>query len=381
MTEAPKTPTETSDFEILLVTLPGLEPYLYAEACEQGFRKPKTISGGVIIRGHWKDVWRANLVLRGASKVLARIGEFRALHLAQLDKRARLFPWDKFFTPGHSIKVDVSTNRGSQTYHAGAAEQRIETAIEQSIGAKIAQSTETADIIIKARIEKNLVILSIDTSGTALHKRGHKQAMGKAPLRETIAAMTLRACGYKRTLPLLDPMCGSGTYVIEAAEIAANKMAGRDRRFAFENLVSYNADAVNSFKDGWHTRQAPAHFYGSDRNSQVIDFAKDNARRAGVGAACRFEHKPLSDISCPDGPSGLIIVNPPFGIRIGDKRELLALHQSFGKIMRERFKGWRAAMITTDKALAEATNLRWKPASAPIPHGGLKIRLYQTGEL
>ena len=100
MTGLPQT-----DFEILLVTLPGLESYLYAEVCEQGFRKPKEMSGGVTIRGGWKDVWRANLVLRGASKVLARIGEFRAMHLAQLDKRARQFPWADFLSSAHAVKV------------------------------------------------------------------------------------------------------------------------------------------------------------------------------------------------------------------------------------------------------------------------------------
>ena len=376
MTGSPQT-----DFEILLVTLPGLESYLYAEVCEQGFRKPKEMSGGVTIRGGWKDVWRANLVLRGASKVLARIGEFRALHLAQLDKRARQFPWADYLTSAHSVKVEVSTNRQSKIYHQGAATQRLEAAIQGSLGAPIAASLEEADILIKARIVRNLVSLSIDTSGAPLHKRGHKQAMGKAPLRETIAAMTLRACGYNRREPVLDPMCGSGTYPIEAAEIAANLMAGRDRHFAFEKLVSYDANAVQVMKETWFTREIKPQFYGFDRNAKVIDSARANAARAGVDGACQFTAQTMSKLKRPEGPPGLIMVNPPYGIRIGNKKELFALYESFGEVMRERFTGWRIGMIVADKPLAEATKLPWLTPSAPIPHGGLKIWLYQTEAL
>jgi len=345
-------------FEIFLVTLPGLEEHLFAEVKEQGFKKPAMISGGVLIRGGWKEVWRANLILRGASKVLVRIGEFRAHHLAQLDKHARRFPWGDFLLEGHSIKVDVSTNKKSEIYHGGAAED-----------------------LIKVRIARNLVIISLETSGTPLHKRGHKQAMGKAPLRETIAAMTLRACGYKRKEPLLDPMCGSGTYVIEAAEMAANLMAGRGRAFAFEKLVSYDAEVVREMKESWFTREAPAHFYGSDQNAQVITFAKDNAARAGVERACQFTNAPLSKLKRPEGPPGLVMVNPPYGTRIGNKKALLGLYRSFGEVMKKDFSGWRVGMVTTDVALAEATKLPWKPPGAPIPHGGLKIRLYQTEAL
>jgi putative N6-adenine-specific DNA methylase len=326
-------------------------------------------------------VWRANLVLRGASKVLVRIGEFRAHHLAQLDKQARKFPWANFLTPGHTVKVEVSTNKKSEIYHSGAAEDRIERAIHEEFGAKIASSLAETDVLIKVRIAKNLVIISLETSGTPLHKRGHKQALGKAPLRETIAAMTLRACGYKRTEPLLDPMCGSGTYVIEAAELAGNLMAGRGRGFAFEKLVSYDADAVEKMKADWFTRTPPTHFYGYDQNGTVIASAKDNAARAGVRDACQFTAQPLSKLKRPDGPPGLVIVNPPYGTRIGNKKALLGLYRQFGDIMRAEFSGWRVGLVTSDDALAQATKLPWAKTSTPIPHGGLKVKLYQTNRI
>ena len=375
------TDVQNPNFEIFLVTLPGLEDFLLAEVREQGFKRPKAISGGVLIQGGWPEVWRANLVLRGASKVLARIGEFRAHHLAQLDKHARKFPWAEILAPGHSVKVEVSTNRKSEIYHSGAAEQRFERAISETFGARIAERLEDTDVLIKVRIARNLVIVSIETSGTALHKRGYKQAMGKAPLRETIAAMTLRACGYKRTEALVDPMCGSGTYPIEAAEMAGNLMAGRERSFAFEHLKSYDAEAVQKMKDDWFTRTPPSHFYGYDQNAGAVEAAKANAERAGVGAACQFVVQPLSKLRVPDGPAGLVMVNPPYGERIGNKKTLLGLYREFGDVMRSRFKGWRVGLVTSDEGLAQATKLEWSNISPPIPHGGLKIKLYQTGTL
>jgi len=205
--------------------------------------------------------------------------------------------------------------------------------------------------------------------------------MGKAPLRETIAAMTLRACGYKRTEPLLDPMCGSGTYPIEAAEMAGNLMAGRERSFAFEKLVSYDAAAVEKMKDDWFTREPPAHFYGFDKNKSVIDSAKANAVRAGVGGACQFKAQSLSQLQPPESSPGLVIVNPPYGERIGNKKDLFGLYREFGAVMQSRFSGWRVGLVTSDDALAQSTKLPWIKTSAPIPHGGLKIKLYQTAGL
>ncbi|MFN3526677.1 MAG: class I SAM-dependent RNA methyltransferase, partial [Paracoccus sp. (in: a-proteobacteria)] len=166
------------DFDIFLVATPGLEAPLAAEAAALGWQ-PVIQPGGVTIRGGWSDVWRANLWLRGATRVLARIGGFRAMHLAQLDKRARKFPWGDLLRPDLAVRVD-STCRASRIYHAGAATQRIERAIAETTGATIAAD---APMVIKARIEDDLVTFSLDTTGESLHKRGHKQAVAKAPMR------------------------------------------------------------------------------------------------------------------------------------------------------------------------------------------------------
>ena len=373
--------TVRSEFEIFLGTAPGLEGLLLAEVKEAGFKNPKSVGGGVIITGGWPDVWRANLTLRGASKVLARFGEIRAFHLAQLDKRARKFPWGDILTRESKIKVEVVTNRKSKIYHAGAAVERIERAISEEFGAAVVKSVTDAEVVIKVRNDDNNLIMSVDTSGEGLHKRGHKQAMGKAPLRETMAALALRGCGYTGQETVIDPMCGSGTFLIEAAEIACNLMAGRARSFAFEKLASYDADKVGAIKSSWEARNTAQHFYGSDRNINVIGFAKQNAERSGVSDLCSFAPTALSEISCPDGPPGLVIVNPPYGARIGKKKDLFSLYSAFGDVMRDRFKGWRIGMITADDQLAQATKLPWKPVGAPIAHGGLKVRLYQTGPL
>ena len=372
------TMNQPAQFEIFLATQPGLEALLLDEVIERGFRQAKATGGGVTIWGDWNDVWRANLTLRGASKVLARIGEFRAFHLAQLDKRSRKFPWGDILMPGHVVKAEVVTNRKSKIYHAGAAIERIERAIHEEFGAKIAESMDEADIIIKARIDDNNVRLSVDTSGIGLHKRGYKQAMGKAPLRETMAALALRGCGYDGNETVLDPMCGSGTFLIEAAQISRNLMAGRSRNFAFERLASYDAQAVKTLKDSWLPKESLQKFYGSDRNVNVIGFSKENAKRGGVEDMCFFSPLPLSKIERPEGLPGLVITNPPYGARIGKKKDLFALYTAFGDVMRDRFKGWRVGMITSDTKLAEATKLPWLKTGPPIAHGGLKVRLFKT---
>ena len=370
-----------SEFEIFLGTAPGLEGLLLAEVNEAGFKNPKSVGGGVVITGGWPDVWRANLTLRGASKVLARFGEIRAFHLAQLDKRARKFPWGEILTSESKIKVEVVTNRKSKIYHAGAAVERIERAISEEFGADVVKSVTDAEVVIKIRNDDNNLIMSVDTSGEGLHKRGHKQAMGKAPLRETMAALALRGCGYTGQETVLDPMCGSGTFLIEAAEIARNFMAGRSRSFAFEKLASYDADKVGAIRTSWETKNTAQHFYGSDRNINVIGFAKQNAERSGVSELCSFAPTALSEVSRPDGTPGLVMVNPPYGARIGKKKDLFSLYSAFGDVMRDRFEGWRIGMITADDQLAQATKLPWKPVGAPIAHGGLKVRLYQTDPL
>src|SRR5688572_14651670 len=203
--------TKGADFEIFLITAPGLESVLCEEAKAHGFRAPKAVPGGVRIEGRWHDVWRANLVIRGASRVLARVAAFRVVHLTELEKLARKIAWSEILRADVPFRVEASCS-ASKIYHSGAAAERVERAISVALGAPV--SEDEAAVCVRARIEKDLCTLSIDTSGELLHKRGFKEAVSKAPMRETMAALFLRQCGYDGREPVVDPMCGSGTFVI-----------------------------------------------------------------------------------------------------------------------------------------------------------------------
>ena len=361
-------------FEIYLVSTPGLEAPLCDEARAAGF-DAKVVEGGVAFMGRWPDVWRANLELRGATRVLARTGSFRAMHLAQLDKRARKVDWISVLRPDVPVKVEASCKR-SRIYHAGAASQRVAKAISEELGAPLA---EEAEVRVMVRIEDDLVTISIDTSGESLHKRGFKEGVAKAPMRETMAAMFLRQCGYDGSQTVLDPMCGSGTFIIEAAEIALGLRPGRERRFAFEQLAGFDARAWQAMRAPGPVRASTARFFGSDRDAGAIRMAKENAARAGVTDLVHFEQQSIETLTPPEGPPGIIIVNPPYGTRIGNKAPLLALYRALGTVIRTQFPAWTVGIITTDKDLAKATGLGLELVEPTVLHGGLRVGLWRTG--
>ncbi len=359
-------------FSVFLVVAPGLEPLLAEEAQSLGFDVSGTVPGGVEMRGGWRDIWRANLELRGATRVLVRVAEFRAMHLAQLDKRSKKLPWIDWLRANVPVRVEA-TCRKSRIYHAKAAAERVENAI-RAAGIPIEPK---AGITVKLRIEDDLATFSLDTSGASLHKRGLKEQVNKAPMRETLAALFLRAAKYGGTEPVLDPMCGSGTFVIEAAEIANGLQPGRVRSFAFEQFASFNADAFKALRRNG-TAQGEPRFFGSDRDQGAIAMAGANSERAGVSDVARFSHCAIGDLTPPGGAPGLVIVNPPYGGRIGNKGMLHGLYGAFGKVVTERFRGWRVAMVTSDSGLAKSTGLGWDAPGPFVDHGGTKIRLWQS---
>ncbi|MDX2309058.1 MAG: class I SAM-dependent RNA methyltransferase [Hyphomicrobium sp.] len=368
--------TTADPFEIFLVAIPGLEGPLCAEARQAGF-KAKTVEGGVVIKGGWPDVWRANLILRGASRVMARIDSFPAPLLAQLDRRAHRVPWRTYLRKDVPVRVEA-TCRASRIYHSGAAAERIGRAITDETGATISAD---AGVAVKARIENDLCTISIDTSGEPLHKRGHKSEVNKAPMRETMAALFLRQCGFDGRETVVDPMCGSGTFVIEAAEMAAGLLPGRSRQFAFEDLATFDAAAWHALRGGG-TVVAPAlRFYGSDHDPGAVRMSRANAERAGVAACTEFVACSISDTRAPSGPPGLVIVNPPYGDRIGERGALVALYRALGATLMARFAGWRVGLITSDPQLASATGLPFALDAPPVLHGGLRVTLYRTGAL
>lgn len=332
---------------------PGFEPLLAEEAREAGLSDPEPVPGGVLTHGSWPDVWRANLRLRGAGRVLVRIGGFHAVHLAQLDKRARRLDWQSVLGRAPAVRVDATCER-SRIWHDGAAAERVARAIRDATGASV---TREAELRILVRIVEDFCTISLDTSGDPLHRRGAKQAVGKAPLRETLAALFLRACLYRGSEPVLDPMCGSGTIPLEAAGIAAGLDPGRGRSFAFEALPGFDPAEWAALKAGAAPRDPGFRFAGFDRDAGAIAASRANAERAGVADLVDFHRQPISAFAPPEGPRGLVLVNPPYGARIGEAGGLRALYATLGRVLRERFAGWRAGIITSEPALAAATEL------------------------
>ncbi len=369
--------TVKDEFEIFLVAAPGTEAGLLAELKALNFTNPTLVNGGVTVAGTWREVWRANLESRVAARVLVRIGSFHVGQLSQLDKLSRKFAWANFLRKDEPVSVEV-TCRKSRIYHAGAAAQRIETALREEFGVAISAQ---AKVSIKARIEKDRCTISIDTTGESLHKRGHKEAIGKAPMRENLAAYFLRECCFNGIEPVLDPMCGSGTFVIEAAEMACGLKPGRGRKFAFEHLPSFDPDEWRRMQSSPAGPNATSQFFGSDRDAGAIRMSIGNAERSGVASLIAFQKQAISNLAAPAGEPGLVIINPPYGTRLSDKKPLVALYAALGQTLLTKFQGWRVGLVTTEKSLAMATGLAFTSVAAPINHGGLRVILYQTGPL
>ncbi|SIO01903.1 THUMP domain-containing class I SAM-dependent RNA methyltransferase [Vannielia litorea] len=356
--------------EIFLVVAPGLEEVAALEAREQGFARARVVPGGVVCRGAWPEVWRANLVLRIPGRVLVRLATFRAMSFRALEAGLDAVDWPAVLAPGQPVRAEAATKH-SKLYHAGAVKGRLEQAVQRA-GAVV----DPDGLRVLVRIEDNACVVSVDSSGEALHRRGFKEAVNAAPMRETMAAGFLRAAGYAGREAVLDPMCGSGTFCIEAAEIAAGLAPGRGRAFAFEGFGSFDGAAFAQMKDRAPVARGEGPVIGSDRDAGAVRMSRENAERAGVD--CRFEEVALGALERPDCAPGLVICNPPYGSRIGNKGPLFGLYGSFGKVMKERFGGWRVAMVTSEEKLARATGLPWQPPGPHVAHGGLKVRLWMA---
>ncbi len=361
------------EFEIFITCVPGLENELLNEIQEFGFKKTTLTTGGVQIFGGWHDVWRANFYLRGATKVLVRFASFRAIHLSQLDKRSRKLEWEKLLNFKKPFKVETFC-RKSKIYHSKAASQRISKAISDKLDAK---EDLNSVIMVKARIASDLCTISLDSSGEGLHKRGYKIATGKAPIRETLAALFLQKMKFDGSQVVYDPMCGSGTIVIEAAQIALGLPAGRNRTFAFMELPSFQKDEYEKLTKIKH-KKVNLKFYGSDRDKGAIQNSIKNSKKANVETICQFETSSISGAIPPTQEPGIVLVNPPYGKRVGNRKNLFALYRSLGQTLSEKFVDWQVGIITSDPGLAKATGLKFLDISSTVDNGGIKVKLYKT---
>ena len=339
--------------------------------------------GGLEFQGNLRDLYRANLWLRTASRVLVRLGEFYAAAFPELRRKASRLPWERYLAPGQPVALRVSCNK-SRLYHSGAVAERTALAIADRLGQlpKTAKFDEDADAnlpqLIVVRLARDLCTISVDSSGTLLHRRGYRQAVAKAPLRETLAAGILMASGWDMASPLLDPFCGSGTIPIEAALMARQIAPGRARRFAFMDWPDFDVAIWDDSLPPMGRFAGPgmrARILASDRDAGAIQSAQANAERAGVADCIEFSRRAVSAIEPPPGP-GWIVTNPPYGVRVSASKDLRNLYAQFGNVLRARCSGWRVAMLCDRDQLIRNTGLRFDPAqSISLTNGGLRVKL------
>jgi putative N6-adenine-specific DNA methylase len=364
------------------ITAPGLEPLVEAELTDLSI-KCTAVAGGVEWTGSESSIAIANLWSRIASRVVVRIGDFNARTFFELERHAKKVEWQKYLGPSGAVQFRV-TARKSKLYHTGAIAQRLQDAIARQVKRDVivagAGDDEEMDVnaqIFIVRVERDQFTISADSSGTLLHRRGYRQAVAKAPLRETLAAAMLRGAGWTAKAPLVDPMCGSGTIAIEAAMIARKIPPGIDRKFAF--LDWPGADIARWTSLVSHARsqiagRSPVPIGASDRDAGAIEAAKANADRAGVAADIEFEVQPISAARPVGEKPGLMVTNPPYGERIGDAKAIRNLYAQLGHMARAKFHGWELAMLSAHKTLDDQTQIDFEERFR-TSNGGIPVRL------
>lgn len=384
--------------QLFAVAAPGLEAQVEDEllALLGPASAPQIVPGGVEFGGDERALMRANLGLRCASRLLLRCGTVPARDFATLRRGLSVLALSPYLPVGASIplSVHVSSER-CRLYHTVALAECLAEALTaagyavrlQDTDADSAESPDSAagavpsDVGLWLRGEGDRFTLSLDTSGALLHLRGYRKEAGPAPLRETLAAGLLSLSGYRGQEAFCDPLCGSGTLVIEAALRARRRAPGLGRAFAFQRWPIYQPTHFAELLAGLQaneldaaTVRAQAPLRGSDCDPSVLSLARRNAERAGVADLIDFAVADVGVLRLPPAPSGggLVLTNPPYGRRLGD-RELGALYRKLARLVRSG-PGWRLAVLTSQPALARLA-LR-QPLSIPLRNGGLKVALY-----
>lgn len=380
---------------LFAVAAPGLPPFTAAELRQLDLlhrrskeHKRAVEAGGVTFSGDRAALYRANLHLRTASRILVRLGDFHAENFQQVRARAAVLAWEQFLAPGQPIDLRVTCHK-SRLYHSGAVAERVAAAIEERLGQAPAlhkgdeESDDQPPQLVVVRLAQDNCTISVDASGALLHRRGYRLATAKAPLRETLAAGLIMAAGWPAgdalPPPLLDPFCGSGTIPIEAALMALHMAPGRQRRFAFMAWPDFDADLWQRLLDDADqqaaTRRAELDgrlaILGSDRDAGAVAAAQANAGRAGVGDAIAFACHALSAIDPPAG-SGFVVTNPPYGQRVRGGPDLRNLYAQLGNVLRQHCPGWQATILSSDHHLLAQTRLSLD-TGATFVNGGISV--------
>ena len=369
--------------KLFAVCDPGLEPFLAQEMTELRLLPEGSVpgtgrykEGGIAFEGNLSDLCRANLWLRTASRVLVRLGEFRAVRFVELRRKTHHLPWEDFLAQGQPVTLRV-TSHASKLYVKNMIAKQIRLGIADRLGGAPppAGTAEHAGHLVVVRFNQNTSTISVDSSGEHLHRRGYRLATAKAPLRETLAAAMVLASHWDISSPLLDPFCGSGTIPIEAGLLALGIPPGRSRRFQFQEWPTYDHSAWETIlhaADSHRTITTPP-IIGSDRDNGAIKSARENAERAGVAEYIEFTRRSISDVVPLPGP-GWIVTNPPYGVRTRVNKDLRNLYDRFGDLLHFRFSGWHVAMLGTDDRLLTRTRLIFEQGIS-LNSGGIRVKL------
>jgi len=364
----------------------GVEGVVADELRRLGIMGVTVEKGGVRFKGEMPDCWRANLWLRAANRVLLPLAVFPCATPQELYDGVRTIPWMHHLTPEMTLAVDCSL-RDSDITHSGFVALKTKDAIVDELrdrcGRRPSVDTRDPDLRVNVHLVKNRCTVSLDSSGAPLDRRGYRLDRTEAPLRETLAAAMVELSGWDGAIPLADPMCGSGTILVEAALKAARRAPGLLRkRFGFQRWPGFDPilwKAVVAEAQGAALTSLPVPLLGCDQMGRALAVARQNARRAGVEGILTLVQQELAAFTPPPGP-GVLLFNPPYGERLGEEEALKPLYRQIGDVMKQRCTGYTAYLLTGSQELAKCVGLRASRRfvlyNGPIECRLLKYELY-----
>jgi putative N6-adenine-specific DNA methylase len=357
----------------------GLEALLVGELAVLGARDAVAVPGGAAFSGDWRLCYAANLWSRVASRVLWRVAEFDYRDEDDLHDAARKVDWMRYFAVERTLRVNVSAQKSPLT-SLDFATLRIKDAVcdrfRETLGSRPNVDRANPDVRVHAFLEAARGAFYLDTSGEPLFKRGWRAGAGEAPLRENLAAGIVMLSGWKPEEPLLDPMCGGGTLLVEAAAMARGRAPGARRAFGFEKLKILDSKLWAKVKSEEHTaKTSKLEIFGSDSDPRVLGDARRNVAAAGVDRWVKLEQADVLERPAP-AAAGVMIANPPYGERIGSKEELAEFYPKLGSALKRNYPGWRCHFFTADMRMPKL--LRLQPSRrVPLFNGALECRLYE----
>jgi putative N6-adenine-specific DNA methylase len=368
--------------EFFFATCPrGLELLLADELRQLNAQKIHAVGGGVQFAGDFFLCHRANLESRIASRVLWQIATAPYRNEDDIFRAAYGLPWTRWFDSGSTLRVDISATKSPLT-SLNFVTLKIKDAVCDKIrrlsGRRPDVDTRDPDIPIQGHLTDRDFTLYLDTTGEPLFKRGQRMATGEAPLRENLAAGILRLAGWMPGTTLLDPMCGSGTILLEAAHMALEIAPGLGRRFAFEKFKNFEPRRWRELVQRTAAKQkskTPMAIYGSDLSGDVLKAARANLLACGLEKVVSLKRANVLEISAP-APEGIIVTNPPYGVRLGEQQALAEFYPKLGDVLKKQFSGWRVYLLSADMRLPKLIHLA---ASKRIPlyNGALECRLFE----